>query len=545
MTSQALSRRQVLALAATSGAAVTGIGCRTTDAQNPPPGTTSGGAPSGGTTPSAPAVIPNHIPTTAVTADLPGDNEGALPAFFTYPNPPAAGIDGIPGEGLGDVEILYPTYSPLVPAMDKNEYWQAMNVAAGTTLKLQPTPSGGYAQRFQTLLAGGDLPEVVAIQGAIPRLPQVLSTVFTDLSPLIGGERVKPFPSLANLPSISWTSCVFADALYGIPQSRPVSGGPFMFYSTSVVDQLGVDTSPGSFDDYLALFQEATDVSSRRFGCSNPERMLIHVAMMLGAPNGWRQLDNGEFTHDVLAPETEEALAQTLKMIDAGVFPPDWYTLTYEQKRSAFTSGTCVFHPDGDAAWSLFEDQLDETVGIVIDPLFDGGGPAPHFGGGARQGMAAIRNDVPDERKVQLLRLLDWMSTPLGTKEHLLRKFGVEGVHFDWVDGSPERREPKGGEIMDVQYITDGPPVLGPGDEDIMRRRHEVYTQNAASLVLDQSIGRYSETWAEKQATLYRLQATAKLDILAGRKELSTWPDVVAQWKRDGGDQAAVEFAAS
>ncbi|QOR70808.1 extracellular solute-binding protein [Ruania alkalisoli] len=516
----------------TTGVGVlTGCGSEGGDATPTASGSGSGNGP----------LLPTYIEYTGVTPDLSSTPEGALAGYFRYPDPqPRAGAEH-PAAGLDSVEILYPTYQPVPLEVSENPFWQELNDRAGASMDLLMTPAANYDEKFQTMLAGGTLPEITVISGTPPRLSQILSSQFADLSEYLAGDLAAEYPSLANIPTVSWQSCVVGGVLYGVPQPRPIAGGPAMFYDEALVNELGLDPNPTSMDDYRQLMRDATDESAGRFGCSNPERMLIHVAMMLGAPNKWRQADDGSFVSAVADERTKEALAITRSMVEDGIFPPNWVSSTYSDKRDTFTTRKAIFHPDGDAAWSLFQGQLEATVSALPNPGPDGQA-APHHCGNPRQGMTVIRRDLESERIKRLLSTLDWLATPIGTLEHLFRKFGTEGSLFTWDGGIPSPVEGATSQIMDLQYIVDGPSGLGPAIEDDVRHRYEWYAANSENLELDASLGLYSETQAEVGGNLTADVAAMQLDILAGRKDIGEWDDFVTTWRANGGDAVAAEL---
>ncbi|MCG5217702.1 type 2 periplasmic-binding domain-containing protein [Streptosporangium soli] len=73
-----------------------------------------------------------------------------------------------------------------------------------------------------------------------------------------------------------------------------------------------------------------------------------------------------------------------------------------------------------------------------------------------------------------------------------------------------------------------------------------VYDWQKASLpksVGDPANGLRSATQVSKGAQLGQIIGDGIAAITFGRKPLSAWPDVVAQWRQAGGDQVAAELA--
>ena len=57
-------------------------------------------------------------------------------------------------------------------------------------------------------------------QNYIPNLPSFLQAQCADLTPYIGGDAVKDYPNLANIPTPCWAETVFNGAIYAVPVPR-------------------------------------------------------------------------------------------------------------------------------------------------------------------------------------------------------------------------------------------------------------------------------------------------------------------------------------
>ena len=106
------------------------------------------------------------------------------------------------------------TYTIVANApLEDNPAWQEVNKQVGATLQMQLTPFADYTARLQTVLAGGDLPDVVYIPAIQPEQAQLLQAKFADLTPYLSGDAVKEYPNLASLPTTSWKHTVFNNAI--------------------------------------------------------------------------------------------------------------------------------------------------------------------------------------------------------------------------------------------------------------------------------------------------------------------------------------------
>jgi putative aldouronate transport system substrate-binding protein len=503
----------------------------------------TGTAPVNAAAANAKVKLPGYFPVNPVAPDLRGNGAGAMAGYFNYPRDPLPAFTTPPAQGLGQVKIMYPTYNPIPPAMGGNAFWQELNKQVGATLDFTFSTGSDYPTKFQTVLAGSDLPDIVVVPMPVPDQPRLMQRVFEDLTPYLSGDAAKEFPFLANIPAASWTYTVSSGGIYAVPQPRALSG-PTIFGRADIFDQVGANPSPTGYQEFLDLMKAVTDASKHRWAFDNPTRMLMHVQMMLGAPNFWRN-DNGTFVRDYTDERTKQAIGLVTDMIKAGLFHPDAATANanFTQSRGYYTSGQVAMHSDGYAAWDLFAGQIGDKVTAVAEPQYDGGGDAAHFAGDAAQAITAIRKGMGPDRTRKVLNVLNWLAAPIGTREHLVRKYGVENVHYTWKNGAPQPTPQGNAEKIDVQYVTDAPTILGPGDQATVTRQHDWQTRITKNLVSNAAVGLYSDTQSKKGAQLKKMMEDAQNDIFFGRKPLSSWDDVVKQWKSQGGDQTADEFA--
>ena len=78
-----------------------------------------------------------------------------------------------------------------------------------------------WEQKFATVIAGNDLPDILQTR-VVANFPQLLEKRFTRLDEFLGGDAIKEYPNLANIPTRHWKSTVYNGAIYGIPIPRGV-----------------------------------------------------------------------------------------------------------------------------------------------------------------------------------------------------------------------------------------------------------------------------------------------------------------------------------
>lgn len=485
--------------------------------------------------------LPNYIPYEGVKADIPAGKDGILAGYYAYPQDAKAAFSGKPGEGIDELTVLVNIFEGVPPTIDRNSYWQQLNERLGTKLNLNMVPDSSYQQKIQATLAGGDLPDIVQVRTDMPQRANVLKSLFTDLTEYLSGDSISDYPFLANIPTESWKPMVHNGGIYALPTFRaPV--GSIMFVRDDLIAAKSLNREPKNFAEFLELCVGLTDAKKNQWAIASPASTVQFLAQMTGAPNTWRE-ENGKFVNTIETEENKQALAAGVEMAKKGVFHPDSFGAKVDL-RNWFGTGRIALNRDGYAAWDiLLKTYPDAEIGGLVSPKYDGGGDAPNYQGATTFAFTAIKKSEDKERVRKLLRICDWLSAPFGTAEYLFRKFGTEGTHFTWKDGSPTltatgKTETK----LPLQYIVDAPTVLGPGSQEIVQRQREYQDRVVPKLVVSPSVGLYSDADTSTGAKLRKLVQDAQIAILQGRKDISSWDDTVKEWRTGGGDTIRGEY---
>jgi putative aldouronate transport system substrate-binding protein len=498
------------------------------------------GAAAEGSGAAAGSVLPKYIPYEGVTADLPG-SKNYMAAFYRVPDSLPAAFKKPPVSG-GSVSMMTNIFAPPPPSVDSNSYWRALNKAIGADLDINMVPDSDYATKTSAVLAGGDLPDVVNLPLYTPRLGEVLPALFADLAPYLGGDKSEDYPYLANIPTDSWRPLVYDGHLFGVPTPR-MSTGTVMFKRADILKKLGLETDPKTWDDFVALSKELTSDADKRWAMDDPHRLHTFALASLGAPNTWKVSKNGDFVSVLATDAYMDALDKTRDFIKKGYLHPDGFSATFDQTRTNYGTGACVFHSDGYLAWETIGDPYPGIEVDALRPLITSDGKAYQFTSAGALSLSAVKKG--DEKGIRrALSTLNWLAAPFGTKEYMLRKFGVEGKHYTMTNGLPQRTDLGNSEAaLPLQYIVDSAPVIGPGAKAEIDTEYAYHKAVGAELLEDPSIGLYSDTYAKKGGTVAKIMSDAVTEILLGHRSVSSWPGVVTQWKAAGGAAIAKEYA--
>ncbi|HJV98762.1 MAG TPA: hypothetical protein VJ617_06685 [Arthrobacter sp.] len=535
MTAFKPSRRRFLSAAVLlGGAAGTGLlsGC-------------GGGSSTGNAAANTTVILPTYIPSDLVAADLPGKGAAIQPGFFKYPlDDLKKTVEQAPGVG-SVFSFLTLTFGAVGTPKEQNKYWQFMNKELNADMDVQTTLADSYLQKVQTVVAGGQIPDMVTFGSnyPIPQTPALLKSKFTEITTHVSGDAIKDYPNLANIPSEAWQATVFNGGIYGVPCPRPTGGAPILAYTDSFA-AAGVADAPGSLEELREALKAVTDPGKSLWGVSNPFSAAYYGRLGNGSPNNWRE-HGGKFTHEIETEEFEAALAWAVEVKQDGSIHPDGITVEdgnrlFAARNVATTLGSATGWPGVYAAAA--------KAGTKVAPWVAPGAPgkkAVLHASSPYGFFTAFAKTEDTERIKELLRIANYMASPFGSQEHLNITYGVKDLHWTEKNGTITPTDlAKTEKGVSFSYLSNAPiPQFNPGFEDGTRLIHEFQTKTEAMLITDPSLVLFSDTWSNKKAQLNTLITTAINDVVLGRKPLTAVKsELVPAWKAAGGDQARKEF---
>jgi putative aldouronate transport system substrate-binding protein len=489
--------------------------------------------------------------------DLPPRADGVDAGYFTFPQTPFKAVKQKPGNGE-DVTLMTNLIQGAVVALEQNAAWQAVNQDMGLTVRQRLYGSGDYRNGLATTIAGGDLPDTIynPPQKYIPNLPAFLQSQCADLTPFIGGDAVKDYPNLANIPTPCWAETVVNGSIYGVPVPRAPFLNAFLVRQ-DLVDQAGLQ-QPTSADDFKKFLTALTKAQQNQFGLASAGSSGGSLAvssqspmlMVFGVPNNWTLDSSGKLIKDYETEQYRAAVGYARDLWAAGVFHPDSRTLTGTTLSTALRGGQAVVasHSFGAliAQWSLLASENPAARLRVIHPFSADGKTKPiYHTGPSNFGISLIKKGSDDRVKL-LLRVLNYIASPFGSQEYTLLNYGLEGVHYNRdANGVPALTEKGRAEVLSTwKYITNNPQVLFSPD------RSQDYATNiqadekamADVAIADPTLGYFSATYSGQQALLDQAFNDGINDVVVGRSPLSDIDGLVSAWRNNGGDKSRAEY---
>jgi putative aldouronate transport system substrate-binding protein len=566
-TDRLLGRRHFLAgaVGAAGAAAVALAGCGGGDDNSggdtsPTGGATGGptgggsstgagsGASSGGSSSASggSAALPAYEPYTGVKPDLPSTSELVLPGFYAFPKDLVQFSSKPPIASGDEVSVVVNTNIAVPPPLGSNKFWQEFNKQAGADVKFTSIPEADYLPKFQTTIAGNDLPELISIR-AVVGLPDLLKKRFTDLSEHLAGDNIKKYPGLANIPTISWRNSVYHGGIYTIPIPRsPVSGE--MAIRLDIASARGGNPAPASYADFLALCKAVNAPNQHSWAMGSPQSTLNFIREMLGNANFWAVDDSGKFTYRAEQDTFKDALSAVASMWKDGLFHPDSYTKSNDLA-TWVGSGIVVMNNGGGTAgyYTTYKDagvSPDLEMGLMVPPKYDGGGDGHKYYGTATYSLGIAFRQNKADRIEELLQFSNWLASPFGTKEYLFLTYGIENTDFTYKNGVPVKNTTGVSETALPVGYTGAPAYvnISPGHQDYTKRYYD-WQQRCAKIAMTMpTLGLYSETDQGKGATLLKTLTDLSDDIITGRKKIDVWDDAVKSWRSGGGDTIRKEY---
>ncbi|MEV0611949.1 extracellular solute-binding protein [Nonomuraea sp. NPDC050404] len=491
---------------------------------------------------------PAYVPFDGPKPDVPGDASGVQPLYLKYPETLVQSVNNAVGDG-SVVKALVVSFAAPPKPVGENRYWQAINKALNVDLQVTVVPDPEYGQKMTTLMASGsDLPDIIMFTNlALPHAAEFVQARCADLSEFVGGDAIKQYPNLANLPTHAWKGMGrIGGKIYGIPLERPKPGNS-LFVNRTALQEAGIPKD-WTAEQYLAAMKELT--GGRKWGVGWFKTLFGGLsaaafhAGSYGAPNTWSAA-GGQFTSTIATPQFEQGLEMMRKLVEAKAYYPDSLSVSSSDMQSYFHNGTVASIHDGFGSTNLttltkingrFELDLGRPYGPRATPWQSAG----IFG-------YVTFKKAPADRIRLLLRISDYLSAPFGTKEYELANYGVEGEHFTKdADGikTTDLYAQENNSTLPTRYLGQAPTVIHlPGYPDVAKAVHDWEKAILPNSVASPADGLRSATAVSKGAQMGQIVGDGIAAITFGRKPLSAWKDIVAQWRQAGGDQVADELA--
>src|SRR5438445_4605782 len=206
------------------------------------------------------AVLPTYVPFQGPKPDFPPSADGIVPAgYLTFPKTLVKSTTGSVGKPGDSVSFLTYSINPTPAPAEQNPAWQQVNKDLGLDLKFTYTALQDYNVKLNTVIASGQLPDIFTMNVLgvlIANEIDFFQSQCADLTPFLGGDAIKAFPNLANLPQTAWRNCIFNSKFYALP--RVVNAvGSTLLVQQNALDDVGI-TAIKNKDEFTNAVKEMT-----------------------------------------------------------------------------------------------------------------------------------------------------------------------------------------------------------------------------------------------------------------------------------------------
>ncbi|MFE9425592.1 ABC transporter substrate-binding protein [Kitasatospora sp. NPDC006697] len=493
------------------------------------------------------AALPAFVPSTALKADIPSV-EGAAgaatdPGFLSYPASPLSTVSGTPGRG-GSYTAVTPLWGT-VP-QPGNSFYQAMNKALGTNFTMKPADGNNYDTILPTMTAAKKLPDWVQLPSwwnSNFNTGELVGSQLADLTPYLSGDNIRKYPNLAALPTGAWQVGVWNDKLYGIPcfPTRFAVAGMLSFRQ-DVFQSRGITADQvRSADDLMNLGKELTDAKR---GVWAFDDMWTYLYTSFGAPLTWK-VDSGKLVHLFETQELLESLDWCYRAATAGYVHPDALAGDNANGTTRFYGGKELITGAGTGVWTL----SDYQSGVAANPDYrrgafdffaaDGKGTPLVYMGAAASMISYLNANLKPAQIEELLAVADYLAAPYGSAEYTMVNFGVEGTHYNRVNGVPTFTDEgkKDVQAQTFPFLCSTSSVISNPGSDVVTKDYTAWQAANVKYMVKPPFWAMNYSMPQEIASAQAAQAvndTIK-DCYHGKKKVSDVQDAVATWRSGQG----------
>lgn len=504
-------------------------------------------------------VLPSPIPAHPADGEVISTIANVPPAFVSYPKPWVS-VPEKPGKG-GSFTTMQINYQPPPPTLSKNTWLQEFNRRIGATQKATLVSDETIAQKTQTFIGSGDLPDIFYLN--LGKAPAAVSAVqqgaFIDLSEYLSGTGDKAFPNLGRIPQVSWQNSAISGGLFGVPRPEPLLASGMPLYRADWVRRMGgsFPTNADEFADFLKAFHSGNPIGTGQktwaWGSVSPGDQEC-IMTMFGVPNLWL-LSGDKLVKDIESDEFEACLEWLVTMWKAGVFHPNSASNTYQQHQDLWTSGQLGLFGYGLLPGLTYlpftpvkgvKDPYNDIAPVLSPGVH--GGKGHYYQGIGNYGMFCIpAKHAKDKARVrELLGIIDYMAAPFGSEEFTFMNYGIEGHNYSMKNGIPtpstntalqaELASAYGPSPFEVNIFIPGPPSHSVSVQ-------KYYEESVPGSVANPVANLITPTLIAKDADLTRTIHDGFIAIVTGRQSLSGGlKSLRHQWASQGGEKLRQEL---
>jgi putative aldouronate transport system substrate-binding protein len=486
------------------------------------------------------------------------DTPGMLDIYTEYPKTYFKSVDREPGSG-GKVTCFQLTWGDPSKPLDDNPYWQELNERIGASYEPQFVPQPVFYEKFATMLASGEVPDLVFMddQKAVS-LQGIRDGAFADLSEVFSGDNILKWPNLAARKEEIWQASLKDGRIYQVPSvGAALTNVPTM--RTDLVDQTSIGRAPKDADELFTMLKEVSALGTgpggqKVYGLNKYDPFpgtaaMFHRLFKVGPE--WQLNGDGDLVHLIETENYKLMLEWLARAWAEGIFDP----VSMSPTPTDIVSGAAIrYDPVWGATSATGLSQWEADLPGAKYDFFD----MPGFDGSAQ---LAVRN-IPygkstcvsakvaedKDRLTEVLNVLDYFCAPFGSEEALFLSSGQEGRHYEFDEHGIPIPNPEYATELGVQYV--GVPGDSGGYQvhpnalpwvDSFVTVMESLAQNSIDRPLT-GLESTSQTFVTKDAQLKQSWTDFENGVITGRENIDSLQSFVDNYMAQGGTQIRDEY---
>ncbi|NOU70216.1 extracellular solute-binding protein [Paenibacillus sp. LMG 31458] len=354
-----------------------------------------------------------------------------------------------------------------IPPREEDVQRQMLEKAVNIELDMMIPQAGQATTKLNTLIAGGDIPDMLFLKSRADLAQYYDQGVLADLTPYLD-----QFPELKKrFGTDSWDAVSYQGKTIAVPGYDNVNGVRSLFLRNDWLKKLNLKvptTSDELFEVMKAFTEKDPDGNGKNdtygfIGGMNKEGTLQtygfdYLMWMFGVnpPSAIEVKDNKPvflFTD----PKMKEALAYINKMMTAKVVDPDWVTMNtpdlldqklYKGKVGFMIRDVRRLEPDAQQKMKEIGGEVPEW--IVIPPMKGPYGDQILERKSFQGNSWAISKKADKDKIIRILSMLEYLFTDKEAYPNFA--YGLKGIHWDLVDGKVKNKTSELSKDMREKY---------------------------------------------------------------------------------------------
>ncbi|MDR6552281.1 extracellular solute-binding protein [Paenibacillus qinlingensis] len=356
-----------------------------------------------------------------------------------------------------------------IPPREEDIQRQMLEKAMNIDLDMTIPQAGQATTKLNTLIAGGDIPDLLFLKSRSDLAQYYDQGVLADLTPYLD-----QFPELKKrFAKDSWEATSYQGKTIGIPGYDNVNGiSRSFFIRNDWLKKLGlkVPTTPDELFEVMKAFTEKDPDGNGKndtygfIGGMNKEGNLQtygfdSLMWMFGVnPPSAIDVKDNKPVYLFIDPKMKEALAYINKMMTAKVVDPDWVTMNTPDllDQKLFKGKVGFMIRDARRLEPDYQQKMKEIGGevpewIVIPPMKGPYGDQIVERKSFQGNSWAISKKADKEKITRILSMLEYMFTDKEAYPYFA--YGVKGIQWDIVDGKVKNKNSELSKEVKEKYL--------------------------------------------------------------------------------------------